>query len=304
MKLVTAIRAAAALALAGGAAAVLLSCLMVAGLVIAHDLETGVLPTLVVKAIGIVAALVLCGLGAWTVATGGGVLLRRPWARTSILILGGMLAFFGATSLLVMLFISLPVDSRASPEAVVFVRRAVVGCYGLMGLAGTWWLILFSRPNAKLYFANGGETGAPARPLSITIVAWYLLVSAAFTALCGVLRLPTPLFGVLFTGWWALALSALYVAAQLYLGAGLLQLEGRARWGAILYFCLLALNAAAAVAAPGYYERMHAVAAEYERLLHVDFIQVPRRMPMALSVGVFAIPLWFLARRGAAFRSR
>ena len=116
------------------------------------------------------------------------------------------------------------------------VRWGIAASYGTLALIGAWWLVLFNTRATKQYFAEREPARERARPLSVSIIGWYLLICAAGTALAAVLRVPTMLFGLIVTGWSAVAVCTALVAIDIYLGAGLLRLHERARLWSIVYF--------------------------------------------------------------------
>ena len=155
---------------------------------------------------------------------------------------------------------------------------------------GAWWLVLFNTGATKQYFAERESARESARPLSIGIIGWYLLIGAAGTALATVFRVAV-LFGFILTGWSAVAVSMAYIAIQIYLGAGLLRLQERARLRSIVYFCALAANYLAAVARPGFMEQMQRAMPQLDKIWMFGLI----------GAAACAIPIWFLVRRRTAF---
>lgn len=55
------------------------------------------------------------------------------------------------------------------------VRLVIAAFYGVLTAIGVWWLVLFSRSRTKEYFAGHGPVIESARPLSISVIAWYML---------------------------------------------------------------------------------------------------------------------------------
>ncbi|MBZ5583943.1 MAG: hypothetical protein LAQ30_17370 [Acidobacteriia bacterium] len=298
-----AIRTSAVLAVAGSSLALLFSVGMGLFLVLAPMRDASPLPPALLKTAGVLIALLFAGISAWGVATGTGILRRRPWARVSILIFAFLLLFFGGTGVLVMAFVPLPEGSGADPRAAAAVRHLLLGLYALMTAAGAWWLCLFGRREAKPYFAADAAPVGLERPLSISIIGWYLLLCAAFTALGAALRTPAMLFGWHSTGWTAAALYTVYTAVQIYLGSGLLQLDERARVWSIAYFCFAALNGVVILALPGYPERMLALQDELQELFGMVTVpEFPQPWVLAAACAVAAgFPIWFLARGRRAF---
>jgi len=90
------------------------------------------------------------GLAVFCIFVGANILRRRNWARISILIWGGLMAFFSAFTILVTLLIMgqlpsvLPHAAEAAP--VLAVMKWVMALFYAIPLGvGIWWLILFTR---------------------------------------------------------------------------------------------------------------------------------------------------------------
>jgi hypothetical protein len=174
-----------------------------------------------------------------------------------------------------------------------------------MAVIGAWWLLLFNSSATKQYFAErAAESGS--RPLSIAIIGWYLLLCAVGTATGAILRVPGMLFGAIVTGWAALAVYTAFTAVEIYLGAGLLQLQESARVASIFWFALMAANSVLTVVLPGFAGRMQIVQQALPAFLRVGQPPVPlegTRGLMLMVTLIVAVPIWFLVRRRAAFRS-
>jgi hypothetical protein len=264
--------------------------------------DASALPPAALRAIGIVLASMVGACGVWAVGTGVGIIRRRAWARVSILIAGGVFAFFGCMGGLALWFAPFPMDGRVDPHALQIVRFAMVGLYALQAALGAWWLILFNRPAARQYFAADAAPPASARPLSVTLIAWYLLAGAVLAALGAVLRVPGMFFGWLITGWASLAVYSVAAAAQLYLGSGLLQLDEKARVGSVVFFALAAANGLVSFLGPGHDQRLQALETELRGFLRVDMPEWRGVWVSAIAGLVFvAVPIWFLIRQRAAF---
>jgi len=142
------------------------------------------------------------------------------------------------------------------------------------------------------------------RPLSVSIIGWYLLLGTLFTAAAAILRVPGMLFGVLVTGWSALGLYTAFAAVSLYLGSGLLQLQESARIGSIVYFAIAALNGAVTFLLPNFDRRMQKMQEAFPRFLQWSQQPIPMTgWGLALMGTLFAaVPIWFLIRRRGKFR--
>jgi len=299
-----AIRAAAVVALAGSAAAVTLAVAAVAFLLFSPLRNTGLLTPSLVRISGCVMAAVFAAAAVWGICAGIGVLCRRNWARISMVVFGGLLAFFGGTGALAMTLVPFPMNPDVDQRVAAITRVFIVAFYLAFTAIGVWWLVLFNRQSGKRYFAEAGPLAESARPVSISIIGWYLIAAAFGTALCAVFRVPAMLFGVVVTGWTTLAACTVLTAANLYLGAGLLQLDEKARFWSVVYFALIGANSLAMAVAPGRAAAMRTFSLEFQAYSHLD---MPRMTPnlwfLALTTAAWvAPPIWFLVRRRAQFR--
>ncbi|MGC4054797.1 MAG: hypothetical protein QM757_38640 [Paludibaculum sp.] len=122
------------------------------------------------------------------------------------------------------------------------ILRLVGAFYLALGALGIWWLVLFNRKTTKSYFSRPADFSEDPRPLSIRVIAWYLLVGVVVLVPMSVLRLPALMFGLVFSGWGVLAVYVPFIVIQAYVGVGLLRLRESARVGGIVYFSLIAVN--------------------------------------------------------------
>jgi len=252
-----------------------------------------------------VMAAVLVALSAWGISTGIAIFLRRRWARISILVFAVLLTFMSTGGMLAILFIQLPATSKSDVVAFMpMVRLGMAAFYGVLTAVGIWWLVLFNRSRTKEYFAGQGPVSESARPLSVSVIAWYMLVSAAFMALAAIFRIPAMLFGAVLTGWVTLAVYGTWAAAQIYLGTGLLSLQQGARVGSIGFFCFVAANGMVSMVRPGYAEMIRQMQIAMPRIF---LASTPTAMPgpmwlfALLTMGFCAVPIFFLVRRRPSF---
>lgn len=298
-----AVRTSAVVSIAGSVASLVFAAGLGAALTIMPPQGAGPFPPAALQAAEGLAALLFAGLGVWGVAAGIGIFRRREWARLSIVIFAAMAVFASATGLAAMLMIPQPDHPGVNARLAETVRHGIEAFYVALALLGVWWLALFNRASAKRYFAGGGAE-ASARPLSISAIAYYLMIGAAGTALSVALRAPAVFFGAVATGWTAMALYSAYTAVQVYLAAGLLQLDEKARVWAIVYFVAGAANTLVLIARPGFTERMFDLQVQLENAFNRDMATFPGGVGVAVAVSaVAAVPIWFLVRRRAAFTS-
>src|ERR1039457_3376341 len=229
-----AIRASAVLAIAGSLATLAIGGAMLFGTLKAPPPATGpAMPPFPLAAIGIVMAALSAGLSAWGISTAIGIFRRRQWARISIVVFAVLLTFIGASTFLAILFMRLPAQEGVSQSMMDAIRWGMAGLYGVLAAIGVWWLVLFNLSSTKEYFAQHAPSQPSSRPLSVSMIGWYFLISSPFLAAMAVVRMPAFVFGAVITGWGGLAVYTLFAGAQIYLGTGLLRLREQARLGTI-----------------------------------------------------------------------
>lgn len=299
------IRVSAGLTILGSVVTLLFAALMVWTALHASRLETPVESPFPLKAMMVTMAVFFAAFSAWGISTAIGIFRRRGWARLSMIVFALLLVGMGGSALVGILFIKMPDTGNVSPATMQNVRVGIAAFYGAMAVIGAWWLLLFNSSATKQYFAE--RTAEPdARPLSIAIIGWYLLLCAVGTATGAILRMPGMLFGLILTGWEALAIYTAFTAVEIYLGAGLLQLQESARVASIAWFGLLAVNSVVTVALPGFAGRMQIVQQALPAFLRGGQTPLPIEGTGALMLMgtlIVAVPIWFLVRRRAAFRA-
>jgi hypothetical protein len=299
------IRVSAVLTILGSAMTLLLAGLMLLAGFFAQPPQDAPPSPMPLKPVMAVMAAFLVALTAWGISTAIAIFLRRRWARISILVFAVLLTFISAGGMLAILFVQLPATpNNDAARFMPVVRLVIAAFYGALTAIGVWWLVLFNRSRTKEYFAGQGPVIESARPLSISLIAWYMLAGGVFMVLTAVLRLPAMLFGVVFTGWLALAVYAVWAAAQIYLGTGLLSLQHRARIGSIALFCFGAANGVISFVGPSYAEMMRQMQIAMPRLFLAGAqtaVPGPRWVFALLTMAGCAVPTFFLVRRRPAF---
>jgi hypothetical protein len=187
-----------------------------------------------------------------------------------------VLVLLGATGAVGLLLAPNPENAGVDDRLAETVRSALLALYALVTAIGVWLLALFSRRSAKLYFAEGGAVERTGRPASIVFIAGSLFAGAVWTALAAVLHGHAALFGLTATGWVAVVVYTIYTAVQIYLGAGLLQLDEGARVWSIVYFCFAGADGLSAAFLPGRIDAIGKSLANWLRSLH-------RRSDLALG---------------------
>jgi hypothetical protein len=293
-------------------------------------------PPILFKVILLSVALVYLLPAVWGIFTGIGLWRLKYWARISMIVFAVLLTMMAGFAVLTSLVVPFPVppNSGVSPSVMNGIR-IVMGVFWLTLLGvGIWWVVFFNRSKVKAQFARTVPPSSDAstvemarpqnsfpvqdvragaeRPISITILAWLLLVCVLFLPLCLILRSPAILFTKLLTGRPAIALFLSFAVVQLCIGIGLLRLKPAARMAAILYFAFGALNTAVFYFAPGGHGR--ALALMDSQLSMFPWMRLLQSQPqfafdlrpslmIGAVAGVFfaAIPLYFLITRKLAF---
>ena len=258
-----------------------------------------------VRVVSLVSAAMLAALSALGIATGVGLLRLRPWARISILVYAGIMSGVSLMAGVMMAFIPLPTAQNVDASVMHAMRPMLAGLYAVPFLIGVWWLIQFNTQSTKAAFAsNAPEHQDAGRPIGISILGWWLLVSGVFCVIPAGLRMPAFVGGMVWTGWSATAIYVAFGAIWCYLGAGLLRLETRARVLTIVGLVLATANALVMFLVPSARDRM----VEYQKL--VSFGAPAQPMPdmnaMYTGIGVMSTIftaglIFYLVRRRSAF---
>jgi hypothetical protein len=245
---------------------------------------------------------------AWGIASGVGLLGLKEWARISTLIIGALLAFFCLLTMLFMLIMPLPQEPDVSPAAYAAFKAGFALVLAVPVAIGTWWLFYFNRKAVKQEFQGAGIEGAaisskPARPLSISIIGWYLVISAI--CCIGILFLPIPIFLFYFLLRGQAARFVLFGMGvlQVVMGVALLRLKNWARIASICYFAFFGINGLAMVLIPGNSARYDAAISETQRMFGAPAgpIHVPLWAGLFFTLPLAIVLPWFLVTRKPAF---
>jgi hypothetical protein len=286
------------------------------------------------KAMFFLAILMYVLLAVWGISSSIGLFRLRNWARISTILFSVLLAvmggFSGLGTLLVAAFfpISGPANSPSMKEVFVFIA---LFWFALTGI-GIWWAVFLNRAKVKVQFAAVPPTDgfppqtvlsptamplpSPAsrshRPVSITVIAWLLLVGCPFLLLGPMLHMPAILFTKILTGWPSIAFYLVFVALNACIGVGLLRLKEDARKAAIAAYVFGLVNSAVFNFAPGGTVRMRAFMDMQTQMF--PWTRTPQSgqfpqfdpmlfMKMGAALGTVAavVPLYFLVTRKHAF---
>jgi hypothetical protein len=272
----------------------------------------------------------------WGILTSVGLFRLKNWARISTIVFSVLLIVISAFPVLLTLAMPIPqTPGGAADPAVMTGIRIAMGVFWLVQLGiGIWWLVFFTRPKVKLQFvpaqplyAGGvplpevGVTqfappvlarGGVSRPLSITIIAWFLLAGCFFLPLSLLLHAPVVFFTKLLAGKTAVMYQIILISIQVGVGVGLLRLRPAARIGGIAYLAFGFLSGAVFYFAPGGHARMLALFESersmfpWMRTLPAEQSFRPEFIPLfpffaVLGLCFVMVPIYFLLARKAAF---
>jgi hypothetical protein len=270
-------------------------------------------------------AVVLFAAAAWGIASGTGLMRLREWSRISMLVFSALLLFVCIPGLLMFLFMPFPPPGTApSPELTKEMLGAtrifMVVLYGILAALGGWWIYFFNKRSTKDQFLKvripglegmpGGEVISPyARPLSITLIAWWLLISGFIGVLGLSVNPPVFFLGYFFKGTYASMLMLALALVQSLIGFGLLKLRPWGRTLAIYYFQFLIFNSLTMVLIPGTQARFEQAMSEMLSDMQGTLGTPPSPMHVPIWFGViFAVPLlslllWIVVSRKDAFQA-
>jgi hypothetical protein len=239
----------------------------------------------------------------WGIASSIGLFRLRRWARVSTLIFAGLLIFFGLASPLFILAIPMPPPPNVDPAVMTDIKIGITGFYLSLAAIGAWWMIYLTRPTVKTQFQAGGVPASPPRrPLSISIIAWFLIVTSCCLPLNMALRFPAVLFGAVITGWSANLYLLLFCAAAIISAIGLLRLKPYGRLLSIAYFVFGMVNATVTWLIPGSAERVvrmfDAMPAYFRTQPRPTFNPV---LMAVVTIPWMLLPLYFLMKHKPAF---
>ena len=248
----------------------------------------------------------LLALAGWGIATAVGLFRLRGWSRISILVFSVLLAFLGGGSGLSMAFIQLPPSPNAPPGLLAGIKIAIVGFYAALGLIGVFWLFYFNASGVRAQFGMAADVeGTDGRPLSVSIIAWFMLLGSLICLAGAFSPFPAMVFGVMIHGWAARVFYLVFAACEIWLGVGLLRLNSLSRILTIAFYGFGIINSALFAVLPGRTERLQDALRSLPAAMRGagDYGTVPYTSPMSLLAGclLLAVPIWFLVARRRAF---
>jgi hypothetical protein len=292
----------AVLTVLGSVVTLLLAGAMLFTLFISPSANGQMSPTLL-KAVTIVMAAVFTALSGWGIATAIGIFTRRGWARISIIVFAALLTLMSAGGALSVAVMPFPPAPGLDPSIMTTVRLGIVAFYAVLTGIGVWWLVLFNRSGARNYFAWQEPVRERAQPLSVMIIAWWLIGSSVLMAPSVIFRFPAVLMGVVLTGLPAMALYVVFATAQLWVGTSLLGMRRTALIGAIAYFTFAAVNGIVSLIGPAYPEMVRQVKLAMPKLFPAGIPEMSGPMwPYAFMSAAFcAVPIFFLVQQRPRF---
>lgn len=205
----TSVVAAAVVGILIAAFGILIALVTIAGVSVMSPPNTAALPPFA-KSVSIVMMILFCGVAIFGIFSAIGVLKRKNWARISMLVWGGVMAFLCGIALVFLLFVPLPEGPEDSPLSPNVLRLIVSFAYGIPMAIGVWWLWLFNQRSVKEQFAASGSVegtdrvaAVPRCPVPLAILAGFSIFSMGTTLLLfPMMHLPINmiLFGFRFHG--------------------------------------------------------------------------------------------------------
>jgi len=287
----------------------------------------------------LVEAIVFLALGGWGIASGIGILNSKEWARISMIVFSVLLVFCFLPSALLMAFIPLPVPNDPNlPSNFAFaVKIAVCSSFGVLAALGAFWLYFFNKRSVKARFQGrevpvevaptpspvqmpaaipSARPGASARPLSITIIGWFLLVGSPLGILGALysrsmfpgVQMPMCFVGFFVFGRSATIILLVWMVVQMIAAVGLLKLENWGRLATIVLQLLGILNMLLIVGVPANRLRFQQIMDSAMASMNAGMPQpapfvFPAWAMMVASLPIFVVILWFLFTRRQAFTS-
>ena len=289
----------------------------------------------------VIEAVVTFAFGGWGLASGIGLLKTKQWARISTLVYAAILVFISLPAAAIMAFIPLPnppsVNDPPAVNIMLVVRVGMSLVYAMFAALGGYWLYFFNTQKVKVQFrgqqpftgsAQSELTGVPseisgvrfgpdqhARPLSITIIGWYLIIASAF-AMPSVLfvsivfaRLKMPFFflGFFLFGPGAYLLLIVWMTVQIVAAVGLLKLKSWGLYTTIALQCLALLNMVMIVAIPANRLRFQEITESFRFSASGQMYQSMPAFPMWIglvgSLPIIVVILFFLISQKNSFSS-
>jgi hypothetical protein len=267
-------------------------------------------------------SLLFAAFAVWSIVTLIGLVRLRSWARYSILVIAGLITFFGAISTVTtfampLLISSVPTQTPAPNPAIMRGTFLFVGAiYGLFTVIGIALLVYYNLAKTRTLFLQNApvnlappntSTGRP-RPTAITIISWFYLVSAPFCLFYLFFPIPGFFFGFIFYGIAGRLLYAAFGVLTFVLGYGLYRLWNWARLAVFAWFGIGVFNALVLVT-PWGRSQYHTYMDAFNARMYAGQQPPPNLAASPVFIGVCAVIglafcafiLWLLHRHREAF---
>ena len=281
----------------------------------------------------VVEAVLILGFGGWGIASGIGLIYVKQWARISLLVFAGFLVCVSLPASALMALIPLP---NLSSSFMSLMRMGIVLFYAMFAVLGGFWIYFFNKRSVKAQFqamppvrqSAAGDlflaaavparsASERARPLSVTVIGWFLLIGSALAPL-GLLvnralfpGMPIPFYflGFFLLGRGAYLILGVWMAAQMAAAVGLLKLKNWGLFATIGLQCLALANVTLLMGIPGHRARFQQLMESMMASLHARMPQpAPLDFPvwigLVMSLPIVLVILYFLVTRRQAFTSR
>ncbi len=273
-----------------------------------------------VRAMASMVWLFILALNIFGIFVGAYIIRRRNWARIAILIWGGLMTFFSATTIVTTLLVlsnmpaTLPNAGNIAPVMAVM-KWVIALFYAIPCGVGIWWLVLFTRKAVVEEFnplatrLHPGKTldasgfpqeppaapsyvpGGPSCPLPLIIIAGLDIFSGASTL--GVLIIPYSLlssiplflFGHVFYGGASLVFLALMGIVYLVCGIGIIRLKPWALDPLIGFQGLFFLSGIVTIFNPNFMPMMREAV---EKMMAKFTGELPANAPMSANLFLFS----------------
>jgi hypothetical protein len=263
--------------------------------------------------------------GVWGLVSGVGLIRLKNWARISTIVFGVLMILGGGFTAVMMALMStmglgVPPSDQIDPATAARVMTMMRGAIGALALGelgvGAWFVVFLTRPKVAEQFGGAGTAAsgtASGRPISISIIAWLMLIGAVLSTVPLILHSPAPFFLTTLSGLPAALYLITVVVLVAYCGVGLLRLQETARLVSIGYFVFGLVNSAVFALAPGGRDRMAALLAQQQAMTSAFMPGTPSTPPfdpmnvvyytMAAATILLLVPLYFLVTNKRAFES-
>lgn len=199
----------------------------------------------------------------WGLVTAIGLFRLKSWARVSTIVFSALLIAFGMFSLLAIVMIAVIPIRNQPASAKIFSAVMMASLAAIQLSVAIWWIVYLTRPRVKAQFAIAtavavtgdqvvaANAGAERRPLSITVIACFLLAGAAFFPMAIAMRWPAAIFTTVVTSWSAVLLYGAFFVVNAWIGIGLLRYWPFTRTAAIGYLIFGFVNSSVFWLVPG-----------------------------------------------------